>query len=357
MTAEKSTASCATVPLFTALALQTRCDAINSLKTAAQASAAMLAAIERISIQIKNSKLFIGQQTRLVVLPEYFLTGHPFGESIEQWREKAAIDIDGVEYEALGKIAQENAIYLSGNVYENDPNFPQLYFQTSFIIDPAGDVILRYRRLLSMFAPTPHDILDRYLDVYGKDSLFPVVDTPLGRLAAVASEEILYPEISRALALKGAEIICHSSSEIGSPQLTPKNAAKISRAYENHIYIVSANSAGISNGPIPSASTDGGSKIVDYHGQVLAEALSGESMVANADIHIDALRHYRGRAGMFNLLSRQRLDLFADLYSQQTVYPPNTLLGEDGSVVVPDRDHFITTQQQVIDSLREKGVI
>ena len=114
--------------------------------------------------------------------------------------------------------------------------------QTSFIISDSGDVILRYRRLISMFAPTPHDVLDAYLDHYGDDALFPVADTPLGKLACVASEEILYPEITRALALQGAELICHSSSEIGGPRATPKNIAKQARAYENMLYVVSANS-------------------------------------------------------------------------------------------------------------------
>ena len=110
---------------------------------------------------------------------------------------------------------------------------------------------MRYRRLVSMFAPTPHDVLDPYLDLYGADALFPVADTAIGRLACVASEEILYPEITRALALRGAEVICHSSSEVGTPLTTPKNIAKQARAYENMLYVVSANSGGIAGIAIP----------------------------------------------------------------------------------------------------------
>ena len=117
-------------------------------------------------------------------------------------------------------------------------NFPKIYFQTSFIIAPNGNIILRYRRLISMYSPTPHDLLERYIDLYGEDSLFPVVNTEIGNLAAIASEEILFPEIARALALRGAEIICHSSSEVGSPSLTPKQVAKRARAYENMTYIL-----------------------------------------------------------------------------------------------------------------------
>ena len=106
--------------------------------------------------------------------------------------------------------------------------------------------VLRYRRLLSMFAPSPHDVWDRYLDHYGLEGVFPVADTEIGRLAAIASEEILYPEIARALAFRGAEVFVHSSSEIGSPLGTAKDVAKRARAWENMAYVVSANTAGAS---------------------------------------------------------------------------------------------------------------
>ena len=112
---------------------------------------------------------------------------------------------------------------------------------------------MRCRRLISLFAPTPHDVWDRYLDLYG----MPVTDTELGRLATVASEEILYPEITRAMALRGAEVILHSTSEAGSPELTPKDIAKQARAIENQVCLISANSGGIAGTGIPEASTDG----------------------------------------------------------------------------------------------------
>ncbi|MEO0998937.1 MAG: nitrilase-related carbon-nitrogen hydrolase, partial [Pseudomonadota bacterium] len=207
-------------------------------------------------------------------------------------------------------------------------------------------------------APVPqHDVWDRYLELYGMDAVFPVVETELGRLAAVASEEILYPEISRALALKGAEVIAHSTSEVGSPQLTPKDVAKRARAFENSVYVVSANTAGVADVSIAGRSTDGMSKIVDYNGQVLTEAGYGESIVAGAEIDIESLRRTRRRPGMSNTLSRQRTELFADVYGATSVYPANTLLAPDGSVKYPDRSHFIETQRATIARLIDDDLI
>lgn len=343
-------------PAYRALALQVTCQAINALPDRDSARARMRSTIERLARQIHASKAFIGADLKLIVLPEYFLTGFPMGDTVEAWGHKAALDVDGAEYEALGAICAANQIYLSGNTYELDRHFPGLYFQTSFLLDPAGKVALRYRRLVSMFSPTPHDVWQRYLELYGVAGVFPVAITAIGRLAAVASEEILYPEITRALALRGAEVILHSSSETGSPQLTPKDIARRARALENLVYVVSANTAGIADIAIPLGSADGGSKIVDYLGEVRAEAGPGESMVANAELDLGALRRYRQRPGMGNLLARQRLELFAATYAQ-SVYPPNTMLDGSGKLRVPDRSHFVDTQRAVIERLRAAGII
>ncbi len=340
---------------YTALALQTRCNTVNKLDKAG-AREAMLATIDRIDEQIRGSLVLTGPSLRLVVLPEYFMTGYPVGESIDGWADKAAIAVGGPEYDALSALAQKHSIWLCGNAYESDVNFPGYYFQVCFIIGPGGDVLLRYRRLISMFAPTPHDVWDKYLDLYGLDGVFPVADTEIGKLACCASEEVLFPEIVRALALRGAEIILHPTSEIASPDLTPKEIARRARAIENLVYVVSANSGGLYGEGIPANSVDGMSKIVDFKGRVLICADVGETMVAHAEIDLPALRASRAKPGMPNYHARQRLELFAGVYGDTSVYPANSLLA-DGDIVLPDRSHFIEMQRKTIERLTKKGLI
>ncbi len=337
---------------YRAIALQVKTFAVNRAKSKHEAHEIIKQTIARLDRQIFGSIAFVGFDTKLIVLPEYFLTGFPMGESIEEWREKACLEIDGEIYELLGKIAQERKIFLSGNAYELDKNFPELYFQTSFIIAPNGEVVLRYRRLNSMFAPTPHDVWDKYLDIYGLEGVFPVAKTEIGNLACIASEEILYPEIARCLAMRGAEVFCHSSSEVFGMQNTPKTVAKLARAYENMAYVVSANSGGLADIAIPENSTDGGSKIVDYKGLIIAETAQGESINAFAEIDLAALRRNRKRAGMANILSRQRFELYAESYAKHSFYPPNTLLDKKA-----ERAHFVETQKAVIEKLEKEGKI
>ncbi|EHC14992.1 nitrilase-related carbon-nitrogen hydrolase [Fischerella thermalis] len=346
------TANTTTLNSYRALALQVTCYAVNQARDRQEARCLMQKTIERLGQQIAASIAFIGSDCRLIVLPEYFLTGFPMGETFAVWAEKACLEMRGAEYESLSNIAQKLKIFIAGNAYELDPNFPDLYFQTCFVIDPSGEVVLRYRRLNSMFTPTPHDVWDKYLDCYGLDGVFPVAKTEIGNLAALASEEILYPEVARCLTMRGAEIFLHSTSEVYGKERAPKEAAKICRAVENIAYVVSANTAGIVNTPIPQASTDGGSKIIDYRGLVLAETGAGESMAAFAEINLAALRSDRRRPGLNNLLSRQRFELYADSYRQSNFYPANTMLDKE-----VDRQHFIQTQQQTIERLAKLGVI
>jgi predicted amidohydrolase len=341
---------------YYACALQTFNDAVHPDATRTAARERMRRAIARIDTQLAGTKRWIGRDLKLVVLPEYVLSGPPWGEAIDAWADKAALEPEGAEYEALAALAQKHDLFLAGNAYETDRHFPGLYFQASFVIDPAGNTVLRYRRLVSLFAPTPHDVWDRYLDVYGLEGVFPVARTAIGNLAAIASEEVLYPEIARCLAIRGAEVFLHCTSEVFTLTPPQKKIARAARAMENLAYLVSANTAGTSGIDVPVQSPDGGSEIVDYMGAVLVTAGQGESINANARLLVDGLRSYRRRPGMGNFLSRQALDLFAGSFAAADLRRRNGLL-KDGQVVVPDRSYFRDRQADTIARMAARGVI
>jgi predicted amidohydrolase len=340
-------------PPYLAIALQLACDAVNADATPEAARERIGRSIARVGAQVRASVGFLrgfsGVEPRLVVLPEYAFTGFPSGESRALWQAKAAFDPGGREYEQLAALAQATKVYLAVNAYATDKAFPDLYFQATTIFSPSGETVLYYRRMISLFAPTPFDVWARFLDVYGYDAVFPVARTEIGTLAAIASEEILYPEIARMTAMKGAEVFVHPTSEVGSPDLTPKEIARRARAVENMAYLVSANSAGITGTPIPAASTDGMSKVVDFGGKVMAAAGGGETLVANAVIDLAALRSARRRAGMSNLTSRQPWSAYAPAYGKAEGVKP-------GAAPL-DRADATRRQSETIRRLIEAGVI
>jgi predicted amidohydrolase len=342
---------------YSALALQTRCDAVNQDTTKDAARARMAATMARVSSQIGAAKGFLkgfnGYDLKLVVLPEYWLTSFPLGETREQWQAKAAINMDGPDADAIAAIAQRHGVFLCSNHYENDPNFPDLYFQANVVYAPNGNVVLRYRRMISLYTPSPYDVWDRYLDAYGLEGVFPVAVTEIGTLGTVASEEILYPEIARMSVLKGAEILLHPTSEVSSPNLTPKHISKMARAVENIAYVISANSAGIYGTPIAANSTDGMSIVLDWYGRTLAEAAIGETFNANAVLDIAALRETRRKTGMTNMLSRLPLAAFGPAYAGPALAPPNKT--PDGRMI--ERGEVLARQRAVIDDMVRRGVL
>jgi predicted amidohydrolase len=215
-------------------------------------------------------------------------------------------------------------------------------------------VILRYRRLVSLYSPTPYDVWDRYLELYGLSGVFPVADTDIGRIAAVASEEILYPEIARCHVMRGAEVLVHSTSEMGSPRPTAKELARRARAAENLAYVVSANTAGVPATGLPSRSSTGMSKIVDFEGRVVAEAPpGGPSLLAHGVIDVEALRARRRQTGLTNTLSRLPLQAFAASYAQVVGRAANEL----GAAAGASRARLLALQTATIERLARTGVL
>ena len=341
---------------YVALALQVDCDGVHPDTDRASAAARMAASLTRIEQAIAGAKRWIGADLKLVVLPEYILSGPPWGETIPEWTAKGALAPDGPEYTTLAAIAQKYGIFLAGNGYETDRHFPGIYFQACWVFDPAGNRVLTYRRLISIFAPTPHDVWDKYLDIYGLEGVFPVADTVIGRLAAIASEEILYPEIARAHAIRGAEVFLHSTSEVASPNLTIKQIARRARALENLAYVVSANNAGLFGIDVPVDSSNGYSDLIDYHGNQMVLAGAGNSSVASAFLDLAGLRAYRRRPAMANMLSRQALEMFAESFAKADLRRRNGLL-QDGKLMIPDRAYFQQRQSDAIARMVERGIL
>lgn len=57
--------------------------------------------------------------------------------------------------------------------------------------------------------------------------------------------------------------------------------------------------------------------VVDYKGRVMSRSNSGETFTAFADINLGALRAARRKPAMTNFLARQRLELFAAIYTRK----------------------------------------
>lgn len=265
------------------------------------------------------------QKPDLVVFPEFAMQGPPLHMKVEEWIARACSSIPGPLTEPLQELAKRQGIFIAGNLFESPPEWPGRYFNSSFLIDDRGEIILNYRRVNTAAFPSVHDFMSRYLDVTPQEQVFPVVDTRLGKLALIPCGEINVPEVARVMMMQGAEVILHPTN---SKRTDAQEAAKLSRVAENMTYLVSANVAG----PIgfsPDNTIPGGrSHILDHHGNTLAfQEDAGESIAVTAIIDIEALRRDRRTdTGLANPLLRARYEMYVPYYQGARFYPPDHFL-------------------------------
>ena len=263
----------------------------------------------------------------LLVLPEFAFQGPPKGEPVAEWIEKACYPVPGPITEPLQELARTHSVHIGGNQFEADPEWQDRFFNTSFLIDPTGEVVLRYRRIHTAQWVSPHDFLEDYLARYGVEGLWPVVETSLGRVAMLACGEIMIPEASRMLMLRGAEILVHPTNE---PISEAEEAAKVSAAAANMLYVVSANVAGpigFSDDGAPHPITGGCSRIVDFRGNTLSlDTSPAETVEVSAVLDTGGLRAARSENSMANGLLRIRVESFADMFHDVVFYPANAFL-------------------------------
>ncbi|MFE3837614.1 nitrilase-related carbon-nitrogen hydrolase [Pseudogemmobacter sonorensis] len=261
----------------------------------------------------------------LVVFPEFGMSGPPLGMQVADWIARACDRIDGWITKPLRDLAKREGIYIAGNMFEAPEEWPGRYFNSSFIIGPEGTVILNYRRVNVAAFPSVHDFMTDYMRVTPMGDVFPVVDTPLGKLCVIACGEITVPEVARCMMLNGAEVILHPTN---SRHSVLQEAAKLARVGENMSYMISANVAG-AIGFSPDGTHRGGrSHIIDHMGGTLAfREEADETTSVSALIDIEKLRRdRRADIGLANPHLRARYEMYVPYYAAARFYPPDYYL-------------------------------
>jgi predicted amidohydrolase len=162
-------------------------------------------------------------------------------------------------------------------------------------------------------------------DIEGYDEpLFPVADTPIGRLGCAICYDWLFPEALRQLAANGAEVLIRVSAYMDPWGATAPmdwwTLVNRCRALENTAFVVAANQ-GASLQHYPPYSWPGGSMVVDYDGRILAEASPGPGeRIVVAPVDISALRHERATRRGHHMLAHLRSEAYPVYGGRQ--YPP-----------------------------------
>lgn len=193
----------------------------------------------------------------LLVLPELPFTGYNFADQKEllPWAEDPQ---NSPTIDQLAELCARKNFYLVTGFAERQGDS---LFNSALLIGPAG-LIHTYRKL-HLF--------------YREKQIFEPGDVPLQvqevkgvKIGMMICFDWIFPEVSRSLALLGAQIICHPSNLV----LSYCQQAMPTRCLENAVFAVTANRFGSENRSFGNLRFTGKSQIVSPEAKVLHRAKS-----------------------------------------------------------------------------------
>ena len=173
-----------------------------------------------------------------------------------------AVPVPGPLTDMVASIARKHNMYIIAPIYEASG---EEVFNTAVIFDRQGKIVEKHRK-------TVLPVLETWLVSKGDE--YEVYRTDFGDIAIATCWELSYPEITTIYALKGADIIFNPTmARDNRPGESLGTAPMIvTRARDNSVYIA------------PVVLGTEGNGIIDYNGNVVAEALGKDDCVIMAEI-------------------------------------------------------------------------
>lgn len=268
-------------------------------------------------LELIDKAFYYGQRPDILFFHEFPLTGW------RKWTRKEILtfapELPGEETEQIAKKAKEYGCYIVFGTYAKDKDWPGHVLSITVIMNSQGEIIGKHWKArnikgvfpgFELFTTTIYDVLDRYIEMYGVDEVVPVTRTPLGNIATTSTQN--EPEIIRAMAIKGAEIVLRTASGGFNPLDIQASA------FYNQVYVALANNAYSPDNPgFFDDAGSGGTTIYGPDGKVLASAETKFETMIRARIPIAAFRESHTQPIIHS-------ELYTPVYNlYRSSFPPN----------------------------------
>ncbi len=215
----------------------------------------------------------------LVIFPEMFLTGYGIRDQMFTLAEDPET---GPSVERIKALAAETGKTIVFGMPVADQLYKGNVFNGAVIVEPNGNVHVYRKMFLPNFGPFEEKL---FFSLGSTSGLF---DTALGRIGVIICYDIFFPELSRTLAVGGADmIICLSASPTVSKEKFELLAK--ARAVENTVFFLYSNVVG----PDRDLVFWGGAEVVGPKGDVMAKAAIHEEDIIDVELEPEELAHSR----------------------------------------------------------------
>ncbi|MEW5938517.1 MAG: carbon-nitrogen hydrolase family protein [Chloroflexota bacterium] len=241
-------------------------------------------------------------RAELVVFPETVTTGYETGLGAEElW--DLVDEAPGAVTQKIQDAAKRLGVYVVWPTYRRGGPRGAVY-NSAVLIDSQGEIVGIYDKTHP--APWERRVNGGWVEIGTRADVF---ETPLGNIGLIICYDGDFPELSRLLAVRGAEIIVRASALQRSYDIWYITSA--ARAYDNHVYVLAPNLVG------PDASGNygfGHSMIINPIAWRLAQARGTEEIVS-AKLDPDPMRYITwGSKALqsFDHLEDRNLELYKD---------------------------------------------
>lgn len=269
---------------------------------------------------------------RLICFPQFGLTGYA-RISGEAWI-ASALDLEGPEVARLAAAAKAANAYVAIQIPERHAAFPGRYFLSAVLLTPKGKVGLVHRKHYTLSLRTsPIDVHDQFVEAFGGDAFYPVLETEIGAIGLSIGGEVYWPEAMRSLALKGAEVVVNLIAAGGHVDYMERPGADLVRsvrAFENLMYLGMVNIRG---------EKAASPRVYDYQGGDIGQP-SGDPAIVLATIDLAAQRAARAKPGA-NFLAQLQPAIHPDP-REFPLWPANSFAARPAG----STDELIALEQQ-----------
>ena len=197
-------------------------------------------------------------------------------------RDKLAIaepDGRGPIQDFLAATARELKLWIvAGTVPLQVPGDVDKIYAACLVYDALGRRAARYDKIHLFDVEVPGGERYRESATIAPGPITPVVvQTPIGRLGLSVCYDLRFPELYRALAAQGAEVLCVPASFTARTGQAHWESLLRARAIENQCFLIAPGQHGINPG---GRATHGHSLILDPWGEILAQQAEGDGVVA-----------------------------------------------------------------------------
>jgi predicted amidohydrolase len=230
----------------------------------------------------------VGAGADVIVLPELITSGYMFST-----REEAAEVAIAPDHELLREwsaVAMRSDVVVIGGFCESDPDGAGRVYNSAAVVD-AGGVRAVYRKL---------HLWDNEHTIFTPgDQAPPVIETRVGRIGVVICYDLEFPELTRSVALAGAQLLAVPTNWPLFARPDGERSAEVTVAMAtgrmNRMAVACADRVGLERGQ----DWTGATTLVDPNGWVAAESDSPGMVIADLDLERALDKRLTDRADVF----------------------------------------------------------